>query len=263
MKQFVSVVIVCSFVLNCTYARRRDVRYTAKNPVAVSERVGDVIDSDEREYFDLFLETIYIRPLTYQYTSATISPSYDGGYVVHISATNGTLCVVNNDPRGLDILAEYIDNYEEIEESREKFEEKWDIVDYDDMGLPITKHEMDIMWNEIISGKKTLSGQRNATGLGAFLGGCLGGILAYAVIKKLGLGSGDDQNDPYEELLNTYLEWTAIFLIGGSGLCLGAVAGTSIGYMGSTVPVLTESDYDHSIILDSIKEQRMARVLGK
>jgi hypothetical protein len=214
--------------------------------------VGDVIDSEEREYFNLFHQEIYIRPLTYQYISATVTPIYNGGYAVHISTTQGILYIENNDPRGLEILADYIDNYEVIGETREIFEEKWDIIDYDDMYLPITKHERDNVSHEIATGQMALTGPSNI-GIGGCIGLCVGGILSYGLIKALGLGSVEDPSGPAADA-TLILEWTAIVVIGAAGLFAGFLTGAALGATSSTVPATTESDHDHETTLIANKE---------
>jgi hypothetical protein len=262
MKRSVAVVILICFVMNCVpYAGKREPDHQRQDPIVVSERVGDVIDPDEREYFDLFHPEIYIRPLTYQYISATVTPIYHGGYAVHISTTQGILYIENNDPRGLEIFADYMDNYEVIGETREIFEEKWDIIDYDDMGLPITKHERDKVWHEITTGQMALRGP-SKIGYGLFIGGCLGGILAYGLIKALGLGSVEDETAPWSDAA-LILEWLGILAIGAAGLIAGGVTGAVLGATSSTVPATTGSEYDHETALIAIKEQRRPVLLEK
>ena len=262
MKRSVEVAILLCYVMYCVpYAGKREPAHIRQNPIVVSERVGDVIDSEEREYFNLFHPEIYIRPLTYQYISATVTPKYNGGYAVHISTTQGILYIENRDPHGLEIFADYIDNYETIGETREIFEEKWDIIDYDDMYLPITKHERDNVSHEIAAGQMALQGPSNI-GIGGCIGLGVGGILSYGLIKALSLGSVEDESSPLYEAM-VILEWTAIMAIGATGLFAGAVTGAALGTASSTVPVTIESDHGHETAISAIKEQRRPVLIEK
>lgn len=90
----------------------------------------------DRERFNLFLPEIYVRPLTYEYGSAQVYTIPGGGYELRMSAMKHTVLVVNKDPRGIEILADYIDRYEEVVESKQGFGDKWNIIDYDNIVLP-------------------------------------------------------------------------------------------------------------------------------
>jgi hypothetical protein len=196
MKRLVAVVVLVALLINCTYSTKRNGGYRVKGPIVVSERVGGVIDAEERAYYNLFLPDIYLRPMTYSYKSATLRAIEGGGYELWISTTAGTLIVVNRDPDGIQILSDYINNYEEIIESREIFVEKWGIVDYDFLSLPITKNEIQLTKIRMGAAKKGPPARRRSIKIGAGLGGCVGGIIAYILVAnremEYELGDPDD-----------------------------------------------------------------------
>jgi hypothetical protein len=104
------------------------------DPFIVSARVGETINLEERDKFGLFQGIADFREAKF-YSSA------GGGYEVHIETETQKLIALNRSSNEFLILREYIDSYEEIQESREEFEQKWEIVDYDDLGFPITMSE--------------------------------------------------------------------------------------------------------------------------
>ncbi|UCD05386.1 MAG: hypothetical protein JSV98_09755 [candidate division WOR-3 bacterium] len=105
------------------------------DPLVVSALVGETIDLEERDKFELFQGISNFREAKF-YSSA------GGGYEVHIETETQKLIARNRSSDEFLILREYIDSYEEIYESREEFEQKWEIVDYDDLGFPITMNEV-------------------------------------------------------------------------------------------------------------------------
>lgn len=107
----------------------------AGNPLVVSARIGETVDPEEREKYGLFQGID-------NFEEARFYRSAGGGYEVHIKTENRKLVVCNRDQNGFWILREYIDKFEEILESREEFEAKWEILDYDDHRLPITMEEI-------------------------------------------------------------------------------------------------------------------------
>jgi hypothetical protein len=133
--------------------------YTTLTRVSVSEKVGEAIDTLECTQYNLF------RGIE-KFESAIFFEMLEGGYVVEITTAEGKYRVVNHDNKGIEIMRAYIDDYEERQEKMAKlmknrriiryirdkepiyekikdpFESEWHIVDYDDLGLPITKHEI-------------------------------------------------------------------------------------------------------------------------
>jgi hypothetical protein len=136
MNRVVSVVVLVAVLVNCTYTPKHYAGYERGNAITISSRVGDVIDSQEREHFDLFLGME-------GFETAKFYAIRGGGYEVEIVTTGGTFLAVNRDSLAISILRDYINRYEEVIEAREDFETGWQIVGYDDLGQPITRYERD------------------------------------------------------------------------------------------------------------------------
>ena len=106
--------------------------YNTTGLVIVSSRVGESIEPEEREHFALFPELEHFQKAEFQ--------GIEGGrYELYIETEKHNLRVRNIGISALALMGDYIDNYEEIVEDRRKFENKWNIVDYDELGLPILK----------------------------------------------------------------------------------------------------------------------------
>ena len=264
MKRNVTILVMCSFVLHCTFVPQRvpeaSVQYAEKRRVVVSERVGETIDSDEREYFDLFLPEIYVKPITYVYESATLYAIPGGGYELNMMGAKHTVVVVNKDPDGIDILTDYIDNYEEVVTAKETFEDKWGIVDYDGIGLPITRKEMEITRGYVVASHK-----KAASMVPAAWGGCLGmsagaalAIIIYSTTERDAESSGNDFGDLgclFSAAEETGIIMASACVFSGATLIgwgIGALVGRSKGKaIESTSP-----DIINAWIIDHIKKQR-------
>jgi hypothetical protein len=133
----VAVIVLVFFVLNCApvLPQYESQVYDREKPIVISERVGETINAAEVEQFGLF-------PALEEFTAATFYAAEDGGYDVVILTESETLLAVNRDPNAVVILRDYIDNYDKYAKSQESFEKKWNIVAYDDLGFPITAHEV-------------------------------------------------------------------------------------------------------------------------
>jgi hypothetical protein len=103
--------------------------------IILSERVGEIIDIEERRQYELFRGTVGFQ-------SAVLYEIIEGGYVLEVVTEDDNYVIVNRDPQGFDILREYVDRNEEVRKSKEDFEERWKIIDYDNVGLPITLSEV-------------------------------------------------------------------------------------------------------------------------
>ena len=259
MKCIVAFTLIISLLVNCTYSAKQPSEYRVKGAIAVSERVGEVIDADEREYFKLFSPEIYVRPVTYRYKSAMLYAIAFGGYEVRISTSNNTLVVANRDPRGIEILSDYIDNYETVLESRQAFEEKWGIIDYDPLGLPITKDEVLLTEERMSSAGKTPSSGFRAIMIGAGLGGCIGGVVGFLISDR---ETEYEITDPGAEGVMACFERTSIALavLGGSavGMAAGGLAGAVVG---AAAKKSGGPAADESSILEAIKESRQPKVV--
>lgn len=249
--------IVC--LINCTYSTKRIGEYTLTGPVFISERVGEVIDAEEREYFRLFKPESSTRCDAYEYRSATIWSIDDGGYRLVISIANDTIVVVNRDPQGIEILRDYINNYEEIVESREVFEEKWRIVDHDFIGLPITKQEIALTRKHMIATKKPPQARLDPIVKGAGAGCFVGGVVA--LIVALTYRTEYNPNESCIEGMLACIETSGVVLAVISIVAGGSLVG---GCLGSMVDMagqeLAEPEIDEKAALNFIKKSRLPKM---
>lgn len=137
MKRMVTLVVLVAWLLNCAPTLPQDKyhQYERIYPIVISTHVGETIDTEEREQFGLF-------PVIEDFKAATFYGIKGGGYEVEILTTNKKLVAANRDPKGIEMLRNYIDSYAKMQYSKEDFEKKWKIVDYDYLGQPITEHEI-------------------------------------------------------------------------------------------------------------------------
>jgi uncharacterized protein YxeA len=223
MKKTLAFIVLVALLVNCAHTIPHYFDYERKRPIVISKRVGETIEPEEREQFDLFHGIG-------DFKAATFYGIKGGGYEVEIVTANEQLIVVNRDPQAIEILQDYIERYEEIKDSREAFEEKWEIVDYDDSGLPITKSEasMNVQHGWCI-------GCSGGCGLVSFGLSCVAvSLIALGELSSQHPGENDD----------LYMA----MLIGGT------VAGMLTGFlMGRTV--------DSRRAIDAIKEARKSRVV--
>jgi hypothetical protein len=192
MNRVVSLIIQVVVLVNCTYAPKYRTEYEKGNAITISSRVGEIIDSQERERFDLFLGM-------QGFETARFYAIKGGGYEVEIVTTSGTFLAVNRDSLAVRILRDYINRYEEVIGARDDFEKEWQIVSYDDLGQPITKYERDKL------GKVVTVACCLGTGLAGGLAGFgLGFIMTYSLAADASL-------------------WPLIVAVGGGALLGGAL----------------------------------------
>jgi hypothetical protein len=135
MRRFVTCIVLMAF-LCCQCAPRQYGQYhKADVPIIISDVVGETIDPEERELYDLFQGVD-------DFEQATFYPIREGGLVAEIQTARHVLAMVAREPQMRSILREYIEEYEWIQSYKEVFERKWQIVDYDALGFPITQREM-------------------------------------------------------------------------------------------------------------------------
>ncbi len=165
------IILLALYCVTCTVKYSlpgyTSITITDLRPVVVSEKIGDTIDLIERDQFNLF-------PGINSFESAQIFVLSDstGGFIIELTSIYGKKHhSINRDPHGLEIMGDYIDNYENIiatrdslmrsrkiienvyrgfhkepvyEKVKDPFETKWHIINYDAMGLPITHEEVAI-----------------------------------------------------------------------------------------------------------------------
>ncbi len=136
MRRVVSFVMLIALLSNCTYVLPQYHNYERKTRVAVSSRVGEVLDASEAEQYSLFGEVK-------DFESAIFYGIEGGGYEAIITTAEGRYVAVNRDSRAIEIIGDYIDEHDSYMESREEYENKWGIIDYDVLGFGITKSEID------------------------------------------------------------------------------------------------------------------------
>ena len=214
MKKALVFIIVIALLSNCAHNLHHYHNYKKTRPIVISTHVGETIDPDERERFGLFTGIE-------DFKAATFYGIEDGGYEVEILTTNKKLVAVNRDPKGIEILSNYIDSYTEMQYSKEDFEKKWKVVDYDYLGQPITEYE-------VYGNKKLSYSTCCGTGLGLL------GIIpvGWIALSKGSVGSDIRMDD-------------TIFVV---GIALCYVVGMLIG-----------SIIDKNVVLKTLKTIKEAR----
>jgi hypothetical protein len=222
-------------LLSCQCTSRYYTEYQKPaNPFIVSARVGEAVDLEERDKFGLFQGIKDFKEAKF-YSSA------GGGYEVQIETETQKLIVLVRSSNEFLILREYIDRYEEIQESREEFEAKWQIVDYDDSGFPITV-------NEVNRHRGVGSSALACCGTGTVITGLsLLVALGIAMSDFITLGPGPS---PEEKRRNSFT--ATIVLIAGTalGVLLGVLVGNSV-----------KKSISEEEALKSVKEARKPHVV--
>jgi hypothetical protein len=219
MKKILAFIVLAALLINCGSIPRYYVGYTRSEQIVISGRVGDTIDPGEQEQFGLF-------PVIEDFKAATFYGIEGGGYEVEILTVNKKLVAVNRDPKGIEILRNYIESYAKMQYSKEDFEKKWKVVDYDFLGQPITEYE-------VYGNKKLSYSTCCGTGLGLL------GIIpvGWIALSKGSVGSAMGMDD-------------TIFVV---GIVLCGVVGMLIGsIMDKNVALKT---------LKTIKEARKPKVV--
>lgn len=211
MRRIVSLITVVSLLVNCTHFMKPKREEVVTGPIVISTRIGDVLDTQEREYYGLFPK-IYVHPATYPFESAEFFRLEGGGYEVRIATGYNVIIAQNRGSYAIDILRNYIDNYEDIAERREAFEKRWNVVAYDDLGQPITKGDVD-------DAKSLASAMSCALPAGLLLGVGLGVLVMAGVIAFFtNLTSPSSDSDGFAVP-------GAVTLLLGGGCIVGCIGG--------------------------------------
>ena len=229
MRRVVAVVILVVLVFNCAPTLPQ-VDYsvvTREEPIVVSWRVGDVIDAEEREQYGLF-------PTVEGFQEAQFYRFREGGYALEITAEKEKLMSVNSWPSAVPLMKDYIDNYEEYEGSPESFAIKWKILNYDDLGVPITKFEIE----RVVSIGRAVSC------------GCIGGLVVGLGAALFGAAEAEDYSTSGGEMG------------GGIGIMGGAVilAVIATGLAGC-VTGFAVYRMDEKNAVEKIREMRRPRIV--
>jgi hypothetical protein len=233
MRRIIAIVVLIFFLLNCasTLPRYEYRVYEREQPVVISERVGDTVDPEESEHFDLF------RGIE-EFEGAQFYALEDGGYVVEIAAKGEKLAAINRDQDAIAILRDYIDRYEEINTDRPAFMRKWNILDYDTLGVPITAYE-------VTNSMEQSRSRARRTGCT----GCVG-VSLFGLLIGLGFaGSGAGSQTP----------GPAIGAAAGA-IALGIIALIGLVAMGTVIAVTYSRD--EADFLEMIKEARKPQPHG-
>lgn len=231
----VFLVTLAILMVNCTYTipRYRYEEHEREDPIIISGRVGDTIDAEERKQFDFFTEIA-------EFKGAQFYSIEEGGYIVEIMINGEKLAAVNRDQDAIMILRDYMNRYEEVSTDRAAFENKWGILAYDTLGIPITGNEVNIT---------IASSRRSARRAG--IRGCVVPSLLFAGLGTLvGCGLGRVE-------------------IGGTGFLSGPLVGAAVGLaVGSGValvyaPIVYFTRYRKNIdiVVKAIKEARKPTVV--
>lgn len=156
------------FIFNGCAPYRLPLRYLSyardDQPITFTDELGDVIDKAEAERYSLFTKIGNFK-------EAKFYPIDSGGFEIEITMGSGVIKVANMDPYAQKIMRSYFKNFDTVRNDSLPFKIKWQILDYDDYGIPITRHET-----------RRLERNMNKRIMGASLG--------FAVFNLLGLGIG-------------------------------------------------------------------------
>ena len=242
MRRVVAVILLVAFVMNCGVGVRQKTEWESienrRRYIAEARKYAGteiVVDAEKRDMVDMF-------PGIKDFKEAQFVGTSGGGYDVEIVTETGKLRSVNEDPYGMAILLDYLDNYEEIRRTAGAFNTKWGILDHDTLGAPITRSEA----NRYTDPGKALT---KGCSWGCIAAGVAGlGIGAIAVAETKDAGeSGADMG------------------VGIGIMVAGALATVlAVVIAGSSVGCLTGRDVykqDTRKAVEKIKEQRKPRVV--
>jgi hypothetical protein len=242
MRRLVACVVIVAFLANCGITIREKepqepIKEVQRYPVETDEDVEEVIliDAEKREAVHLFSEIEGFR-------EARLTGSSDGGYEVEIVTTAGKLVSVNKDPNGMVIMRDYLADYENIRGNPAPFEAKWHILDYDTLGAPITRSEVDLS-TDVAS----------ATGCGCGFG-CVAAAVAGLVVGAVALEEAQEAGESGADMgVGIGIMMGGLLLAGLVALVAGASTGCLAG----------RSAYERSKknAVEIIKEQRIPRVV--
>jgi hypothetical protein len=220
-------------IINCATIGGRRIPVTAEpEPIVISDLVGDKIDLDERDRYGLFTNIDdFVSAAFYE------RPEPEKGCKIILITEYKPYIAYNNEPLTLPILRDYIENYDSISLSRGGFEEKWQIVDYDTLGLPITQAEINKLAS-MSAGTKVL-----------FVSGC--GLIGACSGCMIGCMSAERDTDEHYGFIDTP------DLSFAEGAKTGALIGAAIGIVAGIIslPTIVKSLRPQKVLSD-IKKMR-------
>lgn len=193
MKKYIFVFLTI-VIANCTYSVKNIKDYEKKEFIILSEEIGEVLDIEEREHYGLLSGIDNFR-------EARIYGQPDSSFALEITTKKNKLIAYYQNPLIIGILIEYIQKFDSIPDTWEMLERKWKILDYDDLGLPITADDINRYKNHFsccisggclastiggvlgaaINGTLDDSGWEDLSTIAAALGGCLAGFPVGAI----------------------------------------------------------------------------------
>jgi len=233
MKRVVVVVLWMSLALNCGFISRY--RERDGKPVFIHEDVGDDIDDIERQTYTLF-------PNIDGFVKAVLYEHPRGGYEWEIFTGEARLVARNEDPQTVLILGDFIERHDQIFESNLDFERTWDIVDYDVLGQPITRKEVERVIEQL---KKRKGCGMVGSGMSCcLLGGLCGMLIGYSTRER------PQYPDPD-------WWWQNLEDIPEVAIAIGAVAGAIGGFYVGALMIRSDAEQAMKII----KEARKPKVV--
>lgn len=231
MKRVVAVIVLVFFIVNCApvLPQYEYQVYEREKPIVISERVGETIDLQESDQFELFHRIE-------EFQEARFYAIADGGFAIEILTRTGKLAALNRDPDAVDILRDYVDRYEMVNTDRASFMRKWGILDYDTLGIPVTEQEVSILVRQN-------RGRAIRSGCGACVGVSLAGLAIFAGLAGGGGGG---------EHAALYAGMTIVFGL-GLGIAVGLITGGTIFFT---------ANINADRALEKIKEARKPQPYG-
>jgi hypothetical protein len=217
----------------CTFGGQHHTVIAEPSPIIINDIIGDEFDLDERDRYGIFLNiNDFLCAEFYN------RPSPEKCYKIVITTQYTQYVAMNNEPLTMSMLRDYIAHYDSISVFQSSFEEKWKIVDYDTLGLPITQAE--------ISAVSSIKGACLGTSAGlGMLAGCIIGLQLSAEDRDTYYGGDWDVGGMQDQFRAA--------LIGAS---IGTVAGTLAGVIMTKVI----EDQKRPESLRKIKEMRKPKM---
>lgn len=132
--------VFCGFLVavlfwSCVHIPKDYQEYSRGEAVELSDAFGNTLDGAACRKFNLLQEYSDLETVRFY-------EIHGGGLEIEIETGNGNFIAAIRDEKMADILRDYFERYDDIQRKKKLFETKWNIVAYDDLGFPITMHEL-------------------------------------------------------------------------------------------------------------------------
>jgi hypothetical protein len=226
MRRSVTCIVLIALLYSQCAPRRYGGYRRIDVPIIISDVVGEIVDAEERSKYDLFKGID-------DFEQARFYAIEEGGLCAEIQTAHYTMVSVFRESQMRIMLKEYIEKYESMQTSRELLETKYDIVDYDALGFPITRAEVARFSNLLMNCGCILASAGAVAGI-FWLGAV--GVLWSSIFSP----NWEEEEERAENL----------FVIGiGAGIVAGGLTGLIVGA------------FDKNKGVDIIKASRMPRVV--